>query len=160
MAETEFRVEVSIQNMKQYLLYTFNMLYFLREYKRTSNSLETFGWPGLEDRARAFRDQKIRCCLFFCHLSLEKLLKGLVVIHTKQQAPFIHDLERLSVIANLSLASDQIDALKAISDFNIAGHYSDYKFAFYKKCTRPYTKNYLTKTKSLIACLRKKYPNR
>ncbi|MFC1613218.1 HEPN domain-containing protein [Patescibacteria group bacterium] len=35
-------------------------------------------------------------CLFFCHLTLEKLLKGLVVRQTNKTAPFIHDLEKLA----------------------------------------------------------------
>ena len=95
--------------------------------------------------------------LFFCHLTLEKLLKGLVIIHTKKHPPYIHDLERLAVIAHLVLTSDQINDLKAISAFNIAGRYSDYKFAFYKKCTRAYTEKYLSKTKRLIPCLKKYY---
>ncbi len=34
-------------------------------------------------------------CLFFGHIVLEKLLKGLVVKNTKEQAPFTHDLARL-----------------------------------------------------------------
>jgi len=49
-----------------------------------------------------FEIKRYDACLFFCHLTLEKLLKGLVVFHTKQEAPYIHDLERLSVAANLS----------------------------------------------------------
>ena len=96
--------------------------------------------------------------LFFCHLTLEKLLKGIVVWHTKKNPPFIHDLERLAATANVSLSIEQIKDLNDISAFNIAGRYSDYKFAFYKKCTQAYTKNYLSKTASLIKCLQRKFP--
>ena len=97
-------------------------------------------------------------CLFFCHLTLEKLLKGLIVIHTKQHPPYVHDLERLSIMAGLVLTQNQIDDLKSISAFNIAGRYSDYKLAFYKTCTQVYTKKYVAKTKQLITCLKKHYP--
>src|SRR5208283_4961624 len=82
-----------------------------------------------------FEIKRYDACLFFCHLTLEKLLKGLVTLHTKQHPPYTHDLERLAIMANLSLTSDHINDLKAISAFNIAGRYSDYKFVFYKKCT-------------------------
>lgn len=99
-------------------------------------------------------------CLFFCHLCLEKILKGIVMISTRKEAPFIHDLERLAILAGLNLNSDQITDLKSISAFNIAGRYSDYKFVFYKKCTRIYTQKYLSKTKELFLCLKRKYPNR
>ncbi|VAX35373.1 hypothetical protein MNBD_UNCLBAC01-377 [hydrothermal vent metagenome] len=97
-------------------------------------------------------------CLFFCHLTLEKILKGLVVLKTKKTAPFIHDLERLSYIAEIHTNENQNKDLKDISAFNIAGRYSDYKFSFYKKCTKSYTQKYLTKTLELLKCLRKKYP--
>ena len=107
-----------------------------------------------------FEIKRYDACLFFCHLTLEKFLKGLVVLHTKKEAPYIHDLERLSVIAKLSPSPGQIDDLRAISAFNIASRYSDYKFEFYKKCTRSYTYSYLLKTKSLIKCLKEKYQKR
>ena len=104
-----------------------------------------------------FEIKRYDACLFFCHLTLEKFLKGLVVLHTKKEAPYTHDLERLSVIAKIPLPSEQVNDLKAISAFNIASRYSDYKFEFYKKCTRSYTHNYLSKTISLIKCLKEKY---
>jgi len=105
-----------------------------------------------------FEIKRYDACLFFCHLTLEKFLKGLVTLHTKQHPPYIHDLERLAVMADLSLTSNHINDLKAISAFNIAGRYSDYKFVFYKKCTRAYTEKYLLKTKHLMICLKKFYP--
>ena len=122
-------------------------------------------WKYLASRdwktARGLFDiKRYDACLFFCHLTLEKLLKGLIVDQTKKEAPFIHDLERLSVTAGISLSLDEINDLKSISAFNIAGRYSDYKFSFYKKCTHSYTQNYLSKTGALIQCLRKKYRKR
>ena len=82
------------------------------------------------------------------------------IYHTRKEAPFIHDLERLSIIAGTLLSPDEINDLKSISAFNIAGRYSDYKFSFFKKCTRSYTRNYLSKTKALFQCLQKKYQKR
>ena len=105
-----------------------------------------------------FQIKRYDAALFFCHLTLEKLLKGLTVLQTRKTPPFIHDLERLALIARLDLTVGQINDLKAISAFNIAGRYSDDKLMFYKRCTRSYTDEYLSKTKCLILCLKKYYP--
>ena len=125
----------------------------------------TYHWKRLAGRdwkttCGLFNIKRYDACLFFCHLTLEKLLKGLVVYYTQKEPPFVHDLERLAMICGISFSDDQINDLKAISAFNIAGRYSDYKFAFYKKCTRSYTLHYFKKTKGLIQCLQKKYPKR
>jgi HEPN domain-containing protein len=56
-------------------------------------------------------------CLFFCHLSLEKLLKALVVKKTENYAPLIHDLRRLADIAGLELNSEKKEILGYYFDF-------------------------------------------
>ena len=96
-------------------------------------------------------------CLFFCHLSLEKTLKGLIVQKTKKPVPYIHDLERLAILVELELSEKQILNLKDISKFNIAGRYDSAKFNFYKIATKSYTKKYLEISKNLIICLKKQY---
>ena len=50
-----------------------------------------------------FKNGSYPQCLFFCHLSVEKLLKALVVKETKEPASYIHDLRRLSEIAKIEL---------------------------------------------------------
>ena len=70
-------------------------------------------------------------CLFFCHLTIEKFLKAIVVKRTKEYPPYTHDLRRLAEIANLDLNSKQEKILEIISTFNIAGRYADTKLKFY-----------------------------
>jgi len=96
-------------------------------------------------------------CLFVCHLTLEKLLKGLIVKRTNKAAPYTHYLEELAKLAKLNLIKEQIDRLKIITNFNIAGRYDDVKFAFYKKCTKEYTKKYFDISKELYLWLKKQY---
>ena len=96
-------------------------------------------------------------CLFFCHLSLEKLLKGLIVKILEKPAPYIHDLDRLARLAQLDLSKKQSENLKIITDFNIAGRYNDEKLEFYKKCTKKYAEKYLNITEELFLCLKKEY---
>ena len=78
-------------------------------------------------------------CLFYCHLTLEKLLKALVVEKTDKAAPFGHDLEKLSLLAGLKPAAEQIDNLRTITTFNMSARYDEAKQSFYKKCTPEYT---------------------
>ncbi|MEK7202988.1 MAG: HEPN domain-containing protein [Patescibacteria group bacterium] len=96
-------------------------------------------------------------CLFFCHLTIEKLLKGLAIKQTKKAAPFTHYLEELAKLTKLDLTKEQINNLKIITDFNIAGRYDDAKFAFYKKCTKKYTEKYFKICEELYLCLKKQY---
>lgn len=96
-------------------------------------------------------------CLFCCHLALEKLLKGLVVAKLKESAPYTHNLAELSTKANLDLSNEQVQDLRIITTFNIAGRYDDVKFAFYKKCTKEYTRKYYNISKGLYLWLKKQY---
>ncbi len=96
-------------------------------------------------------------CLFFCHLTLEKILKALVVEHTNKSAPHIHDLERLALIAELPISKEQSEYLQTMTRFNIGGRYDDEKLAFYKSCTKKYTEKYLNISNELQIWLKKQY---
>jgi HEPN domain-containing protein len=97
-------------------------------------------------------------CLFFGHLAVEKLLKGLVEAHTKSIPPYTHDLERLGKLASLSLSDIQLADLRTITEFNIAGRYDDAKHAFYKRCTPTYTRRYFAIITTLCVWLEKQFP--
>lgn len=95
-------------------------------------------------------------CLFFCHLSLEKLLKAMVIRKTKNHPPYIHDLRRLSEIAGIELNNFQKQTLDKISTFNIAGRYASDKFEFYKKYNKKeFVEKYLSITEKLFLWLKK-----
>jgi HEPN domain-containing protein len=83
--------------------------------------------------------------LFFGHLVLEKILKAFVVLETKQDAPKIHNLARLTELANLELDEDIKEYFSVANSFNIRARYDDYKKSFYKMCTKEYAKNNLEK---------------
>ena len=105
-----------------------------------------------------FRSKHYPQCLFFCHLSLEKLLKGIITKTTKKYPPYIHDLQRLAEFAKIDLNSQQKKCLDQIFTFNIAGRYADAKFEFYKKYNKKeYAQRYLKITKSLLLWLKKEF---
>lgn len=75
--------------------------------------------------------------LFIFHLSIEKLLKALIV-QAEGTPPPIHKLVRLSEIANITLSPEHREWLTEITEFNIEARYDDDKLSFYKKATRDY----------------------
>lgn len=93
-------------------------------------------------------------CLFFCHLSIEKMLKAFVVKKTNNHAPFIHDLSKLAKLASLNLSEEQKKQLDTISTFNIRARYDKIKFKFYKTADEPYTKRWLEISEGLWQWLR------
>ncbi len=92
-----------------------------------------------------FKSERYSDSLFFGHIVLEKILKGLVVRETKKQAPYIHNLTKLVELAKCELSEEEMDLLDAVNKFNIRCRYPEYKLQFYKVCTKEYTKNYLDK---------------
>lgn len=96
-------------------------------------------------------------CLFCCHLALEKYLKALVTEKTRNNPPFIHDLNRLAAVAKLPLAEEHKYYLNEITKFNIQARYDDVKLAFYKKATKGFTRRYLGITEKLIVWIKKEF---
>ena len=104
-----------------------------------------------------FRGKRYDSCLFFCHLALEKYLKGLVVLQTKTSAPYIHDLAKLAGLGMLDVSKERLMQLRAFTTFNIAGRYDDEKFAFHKIATRTFTVQHLQECKELLQWLKQNY---
>ncbi|NCP16975.1 DNA-binding protein [Candidatus Kuenenbacteria bacterium CG_4_8_14_3_um_filter_39_15] len=90
-----------------------------------------------------FKSKRYANTLFFGHIVLEKILKAHVVKDTKKEAPYSHDLVRLCKLTNLKLSEKEIDLLDLVNDFNIRTRYPDFRFKFYKLCTKSYTEKHL-----------------
>lgn len=105
--------------------------------------------------ADLFRTHHYQYCLFFCHLSIEKILKALIVKNTGRAPLPIHNLRRLVRDINIQLSDMDLALLDEINEFNIKARYNDFKFAFYKKATEDFTLKYLNKSKKLYLWLKK-----
>ncbi|MBU0620169.1 MAG: HEPN domain-containing protein [Patescibacteria group bacterium] len=103
-----------------------------------------------------WNSKRYDACLFFCHLTLEKLLKGLVVERTQKAAPYIHDLAELLKITSI-LDKQQMKRMAVFTGFNMKCRYSNVKLAFYKLCTREFTKPYFKEAEELILWLKTFY---
>lgn len=89
-----------------------------------------------------FKSKRYSSALFFGHIILEKILKGLVVENTKEQAPRIHDLVRLEELTDLNSSNERKEFLKEVNTFNIRTRYPDYRLKFYKLCTKDFSQKY------------------
>lgn len=105
----------------------------------------------LDTAEKLFGIGKYHHCLFFAHLSLEKLLKAVFVSKKNVFPPPIHDLIRLAEKAGLSLDETITLQLAEISTFNVAARYDDYKLKFYKKATKAYAEEWLRNVTILFA---------
>ncbi len=102
-----------------------------------------------------FENKKYHHALFFCHLSIEKMLKAIIVKSTKTAPPLIHDLIRLAEKSSLPLTDSLKNELAEITTFNIGARYDDYKLSFRKKAKKRFSQKYLEKTKEILQWLSK-----
>lgn len=88
-----------------------------------------------------YSGKKNSYCLFFGHLVIEKLLKGLYAKNNEENPYTIksHNLLALAEKCNLDLTGEQVEKLQIITQFNISERYDDYKESFNRKCTDEYT---------------------
>ena len=92
--------------------------------------------------------------LFFCHLTLEKTLKG-IIARKEKTPPITHDLLLLAELANIELSIEQAQLLSDVNAFNIRARYDDYKNSFYKRATVSYAKKYIEKVNKFKIWLKK-----
>ncbi|MDP3642642.1 MAG: HEPN domain-containing protein [Bacteroidota bacterium] len=89
--------------------------------------------------------------LFFCHLTIEKIVKALVVKKTGQLAPKSHNLGYLSALANLELAEEHTLFMAVLMKYQLEGRYPEY---YPKLPSIEIGNEYFMKTKLLLECLR------
>lgn len=89
----------------------------------------------LETGRSLLESKRFPYALFFGHLSLEKVLKALVVKATRQHAPYTHSLTLLASKTNLEIPESVLDQLAEFTEFHLESRYPDDKREFYEKCT-------------------------
>ena len=105
----------------------------------------------LDTAEHLFKSGKYDWCLFIGHLVLEKTLKALFVFKNDNKVPpKIHNLVRLAKLSKIGLTQEQEIFLGDVNDFNLQTRYPDYKQQFYKKCTKSFTDEYLSRSRSNI----------
>lgn len=87
--------------------------------------------------------------LFFCHLTLEKLLEARYIEHHQRPAPPVPNLVWLAEQAGVALDDAAREDLAQITKLNVAGRYEDYKDDLRKQATAEYANSWLEKTDAL-----------
>jgi HEPN domain-containing protein len=113
-------------------------------------NIETIRSFWVEEAAEAlrvanhlFEKEDYSYALFFGHLAVEKLLKAIYVTNKREQAPYIHNLNRLAELVGITTTENQSDNLIRITAYNLESRYPDEKRSFRKKCTVEFTRNEL-----------------
>ena len=92
--------------------------------------------------------------LFVGHIVIERLIKAAVVKNTKNNAPFTHDLRRLSKLSQIEFEDKHILWLDTITTFNINARYDSHKQEFYKKFTPDFSSEWISNIKELRAWIK------
>ena len=66
---------------------------------------------------------RYRHALFFQHLTIEKFLKALVCLNRKASPPRIHNLLRLSTLAELDSGEERLKLFLELNDYCMEGRY-------------------------------------
>ena len=103
-----------------------------------------------------FKAGEFMWSLFIGHLVIEKLLKSYYVKMSDADVPRTHDLLKLAVSDGLELDETIKDDLQYITLFNIETRYDEYRKDFYKKCTKKFTEENISKIKRLRKWLKEK----
>lgn len=98
---------------------------------------------NLETAAELLKLGKKHHALFFLHLALEKILKGLHQYLKHQPSLYIHDLYKLAVEAGLEASEEEKVELDEISTFNVAARYDIFKQRLYSKATAEFTNKWM-----------------
>lgn len=89
--------------------------------------------------------------LFFCHLTIEKLIKALIVKNKGQLAPKSHNLVYLAELAGIVLSAEQNQFMSILMKYQLEGRYPEFNPRIPSKAR---IIEYLIQTKTLKQCLR------
>lgn len=88
--------------------------------------------------------------LFFLHLAIEKIIKGIHQHLKHEPSLFIHDLYKLAIRAGIEVSEREKLELDEISTFNIAARYDIFKLRLHQKATPEYAKTWMEFGKRLF----------
>lgn len=93
--------------------------------------------------------------LWHCHQTIEKALK-MIIIKKDKELLKIHDLPRLSSLAQINLAKPDKILLEELNKFYLRSRYPDLNYKQLSNPNQKITKNLLTKTEKLFLWLKQR----
>ncbi len=107
----------------------------------------------IETAELLIKNNKLLHGLFFCHLVIEKIIKAHVVKFTKNVPPKSHDLLYLLKISDIELDNEDSEFFGLMMKYQLEGRYPEY---YPMPPSREKSDEYLSRTKDLLRCLKKK----
>lgn len=95
---------------------------------------------------------------FMCQQAVEKILKGIICERTDKTPPYLHRLEALLRIANISVSQEKIAFLNLLTRYYINARYPEHKQKLAKGLNRKTAFALLKQTKEHFQCLKKELP--
>ena len=98
-------------------------------------------------------------CLFWAHLTIEKLAKALwVKENTSDTPPFTHNIARLLADTSITLTSTQATFIQQLNTFQLEGRYESYTANLRQMATLTFTQSVLQDVTDLRQCLLNQLP--
>ena len=98
-------------------------------------------------------------CLFWAHLTIEKLAKALwVQDNVGDTPPFTHNIARLLVDTTLVLTPAQATFTQQLNTFQLEGRYESYTVNLRQQATQAFTQTVLHDATDLRQCLLNQLP--
>lgn len=124
--------------------------------KKVQEQVKYWLWNAsekLKTTKSLFESKRYADCLFYGHLVIECLLKGLVAKHTQKLPAKIHNLVVLARQSQVKLTKEQMELLAEVNGFHIEARYPEYKMRFFTKCNHAFAEIYFQKMNTLYAYL-------
>lgn len=93
--------------------------------------------------------------IFMCHLSIEKMLKAIVVEVTQKIPPKTHNLIYLFKLVNIPLPEQLFNFIAKINNASIVTRYPEDFSKLLEAYPEQVAQDYYSKTKEVIQCLKK-----
>lgn len=137
--------------LKFRFIYNSFWIFLTEEIKKKVNYWFEMVFYDLETAKAMLKSKRYLYVGFFCHLIIEKALKGHFWFKIQEEPPFTHNLVILSDRSGLSnlLTIEQKILLSELMPLNIAGRYSHEKEEIEKILTKEHCNLLLNKTEEL-----------
>ncbi len=109
----------------------------------------------LKTAEHMFKTGRYIYVLFMCHLSIEKILKGLYEAALEKVAPKTHNLIYLSKAIELNIPEDHLKTLESLNDLSVVTRYPEDIDEMVKAFKKNKVGEYLKRTKELIKWLKR-----
>lgn len=101
----------------------------------------------LETAVDMFKSGRYVYCIFMCHLSLEKALKGLLVKHTGEYPPKSHSLIYFVEKLGLQISNSTYEFVFTLNKISVPTRYPEDLRKLFKEYTKKRTEDVLNSTR-------------